>query len=234
MKLKIGISFTYTKYPNYPAWIEADGRDLEIIELSFEKNNIDDLLQCHGLLLSGGIDIDPFYYAKEKIAYPLMPNEWSKKRDAFEIALLHKAIAIGMPVLGICRGLQLVNIALEGTLIQDIETEGKPNHRAMNGIDHVHKVAIIENSLLASIAGIKNGQVNSAHHQAIEKVADTLMVNAFSTDDIIEGVEWRTKEGKSPLLCTQWHPERMDTHDPSPLSGNIRNWFLNETEKFAQ
>ncbi len=234
MKLKIGISFTLTKYPNYISWMKAAGWDIDIVELTYEKENTEDLKVCHGLILSGGIDIDPFFYAADNLDYPFRPKEWNRIRDEFEINLFKTATDLQMPILGICRGLQLVNVALGGTLVQDIETAGKPNHRAMNDVDHVHSITVNENTLLASVSGIQNGQVNSAHHQAIAKVADALMVNAFTADDIIEGVEWKIKEGKSPLLCTQWHPERMDATDPSPFSGNIRNWFLNETEKFAQ
>jgi len=228
----IGISFTEAKYSNYPAWIIGENSSIEIVALSWEKQNIEDLNKCHGLLLSGGVDIDPFFYEPEILNYPNQPAEWNRKRDLFEMDLFNVATQKKIPILGVCRGLQLVNVALGGTLLSDIEAIGKTNHRSKLGVDHVHPLQLLEGSLLQGITMIDEGEVNSAHHQSINKLADSLMVNCIShPDGIIEGVEWKEKQNRSPMICVQWHPERINNKEQSVLSKNIRDWFLLEAQK---
>lgn len=233
MKLTIGICNTQAKYPNYPTWIKGDD-DIEIIMLSNEQQNAEDLQKCQGLVLTGGVDVDPAFYSPDHTDYPNRPKEWDQNRDVFEMALFRKAVEMQMPVLGICRGLQLVNIAMGGTLLQDIESSGKPDHRSEVIGDRYHSVVVKKETLLSSLTGVEKGTVNSAHHQAIGSVASELMVNVLSSDGILEGLEWKIKENKSPLLCTQWHPERMNEKETNPLSKNIREWFLKESEKYKQ
>ena len=230
----IGISFSETKYPNYPAWILGETMDVEIVELSWEKQNIQDLEKCHGLLLSGGVDMDPKFIQPAITHYPNQPAEWNPARDQFELDLFSAAQLLKMPILGVCRGLQLVNVALGGNLLTDLEDEGKPNHRSRAGVDHVHGVQLLAGSLLHTITAIHAGQVNSAHHQAINRVADSLVVNCFSqADEIIEGIEWKEKENRSPMICVQWHPERIINKEQHPLSKNIRDWFFAEALKYS-
>ena len=130
-KIIIGISFSETKYLNYPKWIMGDNPNIELVELSWEKQNLADLHKCQGLLLTGGIDIDPIFYQSIKSDYPNQPQKWNEIRDQFEIDLLITALTLKMPVLGICRGLQLINIVLGGTLITDIEASGKPDRKSV-------------------------------------------------------------------------------------------------------
>ncbi len=230
----IGISFSETKYSNYPAWISGEDSSIQIVALSWEKQNIEDFNKCHGLVLSGGVDIDPFYYESGISTYPNQPAEWNRKRDQFELDLFHVAAQKKTPILGVCRGLQLVNVALGGTLLSDIESIGKPNHRSSEGIDHIHVLQLLEGSLLQGITMIHEGEVNSAHHQCINKVADSLVVNCISQPDgIIEGIEWKEKQNRSPMICVQWHPERIINKEQNPLSSNIREWFLSEAQKYC-
>ena len=229
--ITIGISFSETNYANYPAWIMGENTGIEIIELSCKKENSGDLSKCQGLLLTGGIDIAPVFYNSERSGYPNKPATWNKERDQFEIDLFHAAQVMGMPVLGVCRGLQLVNVALGGNLVQDIEEAGKQNHRSQDAADQVHTIQIQQGSLLSDISGISQGMVNSAHHQALGHVAETLLVNCFSPDGIAEGMEWKEKNNHPPLLCVQWHPERIQDKHTNPLSKNIRDWFLLEAAK---
>lgn len=230
----IGISFSETKYLNYPAWIRGENLAIEIVELSWEKQNMAELEKCHGLLLSGGVDMDPIFYDSGITNYPNQPIEWNRKRDQFELDLLDAAQRLKIPILGICRGLQLVNTALGGTLLTDIEAAEKPNHRSKAGVDHVHGVQLLAGSLLQKITAIQQGEVNSAHHQAIGRVAESLLVNCISqADEIVEGIEWREKENRSPMLCVQWHPERLINKELNPLSKNIRDWFLSEALKYS-
>lgn len=230
--LTIGISFSATNYANYPAWIIGDHAGIKIIELSWEKQNSADLSKCQGLLLTGGIDIAPVFYNSQISDYSNKPAAWSKARDQFEINLFHAAQVAGMPVFGICRGLQLVNVALGGNLVLDIEEAGKQSHRSQEGADQLHTIQIQQGSLLSDISGISLGTVNSAHHQALDHVAETLQVNCFSPDGIAEGIEWKEKNNRPPLLCVQWHPERISDKHTNPLSKNIREWFLLAAAKY--
>jgi len=232
--IKIGVSFSETKYPNYPAWILDNDRGIEIISLSWENNNLDDLHLCQGLLLTGGLDLDPWLYEPLLLNYPNQPKAWNRSRDEFELELFGLAQSLKMPILGICRGLQLVNIALGGSLIMDLEAAGQRNHRNMDGIDYVHPVLLKADTLLKSVCFISDGVVNSAHHQAIDKVAELLSVNCFSDDGIIEGIEWKVKNDRSPMLCVQWHPERIQNKESNPLSQNIKEWFFEEAIKFKR
>ena len=230
----IGISFSETKFSNYPAWILGETMNVEIVELSWEKQNMEDLAKCHGLLLSGGVDMDPKFIQPAITHYPNQPAVWNPARDQFELDLFNAAQLLKMPILGVCRGLQLVNVALGGNLLTDLEDEGKPNHRSRAGVDHVHGVQLLAGSLLETITAIHEGEVNSAHHQAINRVADSLVVNCFSqADEIIEGIEWKEKENRSPMICVQWHPERIINKEQNPLSKNIRDWFLAEAVKYS-
>ncbi len=231
--IKIGITITEAKYPNYPAWIKSGGEAYEIVELDWKKNNAADLEFCHGLLLSGGVDIDTQFHAAETKEYPLQPAAFNSQRDQFEMGLLTAALKAKIPVLGICRGLQLINISLGGKLVLDIESAGKPNHRAMNGVDHVHQVVLDPTSQLATITGCSVGTINSAHHQAVLEPAPSLKAIAFSKEEgIIESLEWKDPAAHSPLVCVQWHPERMTNKETEPLSQKILEWFLSAAKKY--
>ncbi len=233
-KICIGICVTEAKFTNYPTWILGDSQNIEIIELSASKQNKFELQKCHALLLSGGIDVDPFFYNPALKDYPNKPLAWNRERDQFEIDLFQSALALSMPVLGICRGLQLVNAALKGTLTPDIEATGKQNHRSQGGDDYIHTVTLIENSLLANITGVIEGTVNSAHHQSVETIAPDLSINCWAAENIAEGIEWKDPTNKSPLICVQWHPERINNNNTNPLSKNIREWFLSEAIKYSK
>jgi putative glutamine amidotransferase len=231
--IKIGITITEAKYSNYPAWIKSAGRAYDIVELDWEKNNAADLELCHGLLLSGGVDIDTQFHVADTKEYPLQPAAFNSQRDQFEMGLFKAALKAKIPVLGICRGLQLINISLGGKLVLDIESSGKPNHRAMNGVDHVHQVALDPASQLAAITGCCLGTINSAHHQAVLEPASELKAVAFSkADGIIESLEWKDPTQHGPMVCVQWHPERMANKENEPLSQNILEWFLEAAKKY--
>jgi putative glutamine amidotransferase len=229
--MKIGITYTGNepKHQFYVDWIKQHDADIQVITLYPEENNINDLAQCQGVVLSGGVDIHPKYY-KGDIDYENAPAKFREIRDDFELIVFEKAKS-KMPVLGICRGLQLVNVAQGGTLIRDLDNLN-PFHRALDSLkeDKVHEVVVKENSLLHSIVQNETkGKVTSAHHQAIDVLGEGLLVNAVSVvDNIIEGIEWEDKSNKPFMLCVQWHPERMFRIDEgnTPLSMGIRNAFV--------
>jgi len=223
--LTIGITHTDSRYENYPLWIRDNDPAIRIIQLS--PGNKDDLGKCNGIVLSGGIDTHPRFYNNKNLDYPNAPLEFSEERDEFELMVFGYALEKKLPVLAICRGMQLVNIALGGNLIQDIEDAGKNDHRRHGDTDGMHQIRVRENSLLFEIVGKDTGVINSAHHQALNNIAPDLEVNACSADGIAEGAEWKNKTGKPFLLCVQWHPERLvKTQPENPFANRIRIKFL--------
>jgi putative glutamine amidotransferase len=158
-----------------------------------------------GLVLHGGADVCPRSYGEE----PLRP-EWSgdAARDAYEIALVKACMAADKPVFGICRGAQVINVALGGTLYQDTATQkaGAEVHRVWEVYDDLaHEVRFVPGSGLEKLYGRPGGRINSVHHQAIKDVARGLRVEARSLpDDIVEAVRF---EGEPWVFGVQWHPE---------------------------
>lgn len=177
--------------------------------------NLDLLLsRLDGLLLSGGGDIDPKRYGggENKEVYGV-----DQQRDESELYLLDQVMEREMPTFGICRGIQLINVGLGGTLIEDIETELGGNdvvaHRRMPGFFTEHDHEVDSNSKLAKIMGKTKGVVGaSGHHQSIRDVAPGLIVTAQAKDGIIEAVE---HESHPYLVAVQWHPERTAANDPA-------------------
>lgn len=167
-----------------------------------------------GLVLTGGEDVAPEHFGEK--AHPKL-RAVSPARDATEIALIAAARRLRMPVLAICRGIQVLNVECGGTLIQDIAAQrpGALEHDGHGSRDaSVHPVEIEENSILALATGAKRLDVNSLHHQAVDRLGDGLRVTATAPDGIVEGVEstddwW--------VLAVQWHPEEMD-HGAEPGS----------------
>ena len=159
-----------------------------------------------GLLLSGGADIDPARYGQQPCADLFTPEP---ARDAFEMALLDGAAQAAMPVVGICRGIQVLNVHGGGTLHQHVAPHAC-FHQPPNSV--AHRVDFTEGSLLASLYG-PSVQVNSLHHQAIDRVADGFVVTGRSGDGTVEGLE----STKRPWLGVQWHPEMLDSRDGDPV-----------------
>ncbi len=160
-----------------------------------------------GLVLSGGEDVDPAWY--ETDPHPKL-NPPSRERDLFELALFAAARQRELPVLGICRGIQLVNVALGGTLFQDLPSErpGPVDHDPGGArTDRTHQVRLQPDSLAAGALGATTVRVNSFHHQAIRDLAPKLIASGWSEDGLIEAVEG--SEGQPWLLAVQWHPEEM-------------------------
>ena len=158
-----------------------------------------------GLVVSGGVDIAPGLYGAE--THPAV-SAVNPERDRFETAILRGALARDLPVLGICRGIQLLNVVRGGTLIQDIPTETgsevahDPPGRARDEV--AHGVEIEGGTLLADLLGAGRAEVNSFHHQAVSRLGDGLVVSARSADGLVEGVELA---GARFTVAVQWHPE---------------------------
>jgi putative glutamine amidotransferase len=160
------------------------------------------------LLLGGGVDVDPTRYGKERLDNGTV--EVDAERDALDFRLFGEARRAGIPILGICRGLQVVNVALGGTLVQDIPSE-RPSpvvhQRTRDEKTRLdHRVAFTPGTELSRIAGASDAAVNSRHHQAIEDVAPGLKVSAVAPDGMAEAVE---AAGDPWLVAVQWHPENL-------------------------
>jgi putative glutamine amidotransferase len=158
------------------------------------------------LVLEGGVDVSPTSYGESPI-HDKWPGD--RLRDDYEKALLQAFAAVGKPVLGVCRGLQLMNVALGGTLYQDIDTQrpGSVRHRDAGIYDrNFHALEFVAGSRLAELhAGVADVVVNSVHHQAIKDLAPGLVVEARSpADGVIEAVR---RPGETFMAAVQWHPE---------------------------
>ena len=164
-----------------------------------------------GLLLSGGADVAPRYYGSEPVAECGAPDEL---RDSFETLLVKTAIQSEIPILAICRGMQLLNVVAGGTLYQDLPTERPSNiqHRQQGERNQpTHPIMIKEGSLLEAAVGVVEMKVNSLHHQAVRDLAPGYVVTATATDGVIEGMEHPDRPG---VIAVQFHPEELAPQDP--------------------
>jgi putative glutamine amidotransferase len=227
--IKIGIT-DCGKFENYRRWIESV-EGTEVIKLSSHLQNAEDVAGCDGILFSGGEDIHPGLYGKPEFVEEFDLNDIIPERDQLEFQVIRLALEQKKPVLGICRGLQLINVYLGGTLVPDIPTILHSEfHSKKQGIDQVHPIQVIAGSQLMEISGKSEGLVNSAHHQSADKPAPPLKITAFSDSNIVEALEWLDPTGKSWLQLVQWHPERM-TDLSSPFSLLLRKAFLQAASK---
>jgi len=225
---RIGITTSDTNFLNYPNWIAGEG--VEVVHLSYTEKNTQDFDACDGFVLTGGIDLHPQFYQNTRVDYP-NTTVFNESRDLFEMEVFEFACQQNKPVLAICRGLQLVNIALGGNLIQDLQENGFENHRKGPDGDREHKIEVKPGTLLAKISGTLCGFVNSAHHQGVDQIADELKVSAYSEDGVVEAIEY--KEANKPfLLAVQWHPERLQISASNlAFSQNIRLAFIEALHK---
>ena len=173
-----------------PVWIDPD--------------DVEKMLRCDGLLMPGGEDVDPARYGQavsEKCGKTL------KERDAAEVKLLDAFLPTGKPVFGICRGVQMLNVYLGGTLHQDIKDIARCSHEDWkNKRTGNHKVTVCTGSRLAEIFEESTFTVNSLHHQAVDTPAPIMKVAAISEDGIIEAIEHPDHKF---CIGVQWHPEHM-------------------------
>lgn len=176
-----------------------------------------------GILISGGEDINPELYGEQihPLTKPKMP-----RRDHFEVALIRSAYALRKPILGICRGLQIMNVAFGGSLYQDISLYNPESDHSQDGefdFSTRHPVRIEDSTLLHRLVGRSLIETNTAHHQAINRLGDGLKVSARSEDGIIEAIE-----ADGFTLAVQWHPEAWDQ---DPVSKAIFSGLVSAAEE---
>jgi putative glutamine amidotransferase len=214
----VGATRTESEQKAFQAYVEAvedaGGTPVPI----FPRAGIDALDRVDGLVLTGGLDVDPHEYDQQ--IDPGSDVELDGERDALELPLVRRAVRRDIPVLAICRGIQVLNVALGGTLIQDIDVKrtGRQSwsHQQRKwqpqpALDAaVHDVEVAEGSRLHEITRTERLGVNTFHHQVIDKIAPELVVTARAADEgsrgLIEAVE---APGCRWVLGVQWHPERM-------------------------
>lgn len=175
-----------------------------------------------GLIIPGGDDIDPSFYKEKK---QKECGEVDSFLDAFHIALIKEAIKQGKSLLGICRGAQIINVALGGSLYQDIQFYKKEiNHSDLENYEKTtHFIKVSNDTLLKRILKVNKIDVNSLHHQIIKDLAQPLKINAVSVDGVIEGIE--SKEENTFILGVQWHPETMKKN--YTVMDNIFKFLIN-------
>jgi putative glutamine amidotransferase len=245
--LKIAVSKATKNYIN---WIKK--ADSSIIPVNMYELGLDSAMaemeECSGLLVTGGEDVQPEYYGKANERN--LCGDMDPYRDTLEIALINRALELKMPVLGICRGEQIINVALGGSLIVDIPAwfstltghkepvTGNPGpgsgirHQCEDYLNCFHSVKVVTGSRLRSITGCDTGFVNTNHHQAADRLAPGLRISSKAPDGITEGIEWSDREGRSFLIGVQWHPERMDTSNS--FSGKLLKEFYFQAVRYHE
>lgn len=193
--MRVAISFgDPSRLPPYAAALRAVG--LEPVP------NPESLKDLGGLLLAGGTDVDPRLYGEEKQPETEDPD---RERDAREAALIREAMDKDISVFAICRGLQMLNVALGGTLIQHLPNTEEHQRRTPDPAERVHDIVVTPGALLSKAIGAGEHPVNSRHHQAIGRLAPTLRVTATAPHDgIVEAAEL---PGMRFVVGVQWHPE---------------------------
>ncbi len=208
------------------AVLDAGGTPVVIPPMEDAAQLCDALDRCDALLLSGGDDVCPTLYGEEIL--PIC-GDLTHERDHSEPILIRHAIEKDLPILGICRGMQILNAALGGSLYQDLaEQYGKdilhPRHDIPGG--DAHSMRYVPGTALRAVMGVDESMVNSRHHQAVKKLAPGMKANAIAPDGLIEGME--AEDGR-PILAVQWHPETIQRRLPEQL--NIFKWLVREASK---
>lgn len=228
-RTQVGSSIVQSTYIN--AIVKAGGRPViipVITDISVLRNIVKDL---DGLVLTGGEDVDPLYYGEKAI--PEM-NEIDSVRDIYDLVLLKLATDRNIPVLGICRGEQIINVAFGGTLYQDIPTQVEDKsikHKQSEPREKgTHNISIINDSQLHKILGVSGASTNTFHHQAVKTTAPNFRTVASATDGIVEAIEAYPNR---PIMGVQWHPEgHVAGGDTTMLK--LFSFIVSESSKFRK
>jgi putative glutamine amidotransferase len=227
--MRVGITDTLNddKFDQYVDWLHTIDPQLEILRLSHIRENEEQVAMLDGLLLTGGGDVHPrFYNCIGAIGQVRATDE---KRDEFEFEVIQRALQATMPILGVCRGMQVMNVYLGGTLIPDLVSEGFAPHTNDTNEPVYHEISIIRHTLMHAISGTGGVMINSHHHQGVHQLGKGLMQSAVSPDGVTEAAEWAIKDEMPFLMLVQWHPERAIEDF---LSQKIARMFLREVNNF--
>ena len=205
---------------------QAGGMPLLLPPTEVLRDNAERLLDlADGVFLAGGRDLDADLYGREKHPFNDQPL---RVRDELEIALVRGARRRGMPVLGACRGMQVLNVALGGTLEQHLDDRvDMTPHRNIVGKFTSHRVSVAPGTLLAGALGADAFDIASHHHQAVESLGDGLIASAYFDDGVVEAIE---APGDDFVLGVQWHPE--ERLDPQGLK--LLTAFVEATDRYRR
>ena len=202
------------------------------ILLPYSYKLIRDYLKiCKGLIFPGSdIDIHPSLYG-EKVSVKKIDLDKNNPRIDFELELIQAALKKNIPILGICAGLQLLNVALGGSLYQDIKEQVQTDiihmHRSENNAENTHPIIITKGTLLNKIIGKTNYIVTSFHHQAVKKIGKNLKISAIAPDGVVEAIEL---DNYPFCIGVEWHPEFQETNEDKKLF----KAFIAATQKHHQ
>jgi len=233
MKPRIGITISLTLHDERAvealerAYVDAVIRagGVPLVLPACDPTEVDDVAGClDGLLLSGGGDIDPAIYGGA--ASPEVKGV-EPERDAWELALVAYAARVGMPILGTCRGAQVLNVAMGGTLLTHLPMVTSSEHcQKDRWAEAVHDVSVQHTSTLEAVIGTDVIGVNSLHHQAVDRVGNGLRAVGWTDDGVIEAIEGL---GSAPMLGVQWHPELLPAIEGHPA---LFSWLIGEAARF--
>jgi len=201
----------------YNYWDRLREVGLEVVDTTGPGGS---LTGCEGLVLTGGIDVDPALYGETP--HPEV-DEINRPRDEFELSLLREALTADLPVLAICRGHQLLNVCFGGSLLQHIEDGSHRWHEEEPITSSFHDVTLTASSKLAAIYGAERIHTNSRHHQAVtlDRVPPRLIVTGTTDDGMVEGLESRSHRW---VVGVQWHPERPEPETPGFAQSSGALW----------
>ena len=218
----------------YITAVEQPGGTAVLLTPAHDSDSVRHLVEvAHGLVLTGGEDVAPALYGQDP--HPELGGI-NPLRDGVEVAALQAALARGIPVLAICRGLQLLNVALGGTLYQDLpsQREGGLLHEQNAPVTHPwHHADVKPGSGLEEIFGTRELFINSFHHQGVDRLAPSLEATVWAEDGLVEGVEGKDHPW---LYGVQWHPERGEAESPADERDPDRRlfWaFIEAARQFA-
>jgi putative glutamine amidotransferase len=212
---RIGIT-SCSKNGDYEESVRRVGGEPVILDWSTLASAAETLRRLDGLLLTGGPDVDPAEYGEERHASVVSVAD--PARDRFELEIAREALKNGAPVLAICRGMQVLNVALGGSLVQDIPSSvpGALRHQVSEPKNAIaHGVRIAPGSRVADLLAATEARVNSRHHQSVKRLGQGLVVTATASDGIVEALE---KPDARFCVAVEWHPENfVDTGEFLPL-----------------
>ena len=211
------------KLDQYVEWIHSVDKSVEVVKFSHKAKGSARVSDLDGMLLTGGGDVHPKFYGMEQQAS--RTSDVNEQRDLFEFEIIEQALSSDLPLLGVCRGMQVVNVSLGGSLFTDLVSEGYGSHESPKGKERRHRISIAPHSLLRVLAERTEQDVNSYHHQAVQKLGQGLVPSAVSEDGVVEAAEWAIKDGMPFLMLVQWHPERSLKE---VVSQNLATLFLRE------
>lgn len=220
------------EYENrFKNWLAQADSTIERINMyTVGRDSIDHYLSlADGMIISGGPDINPALYGKESELARCGPID--HRRDTLELNMIRYAMQNGIPLLCICRGHQILNVANQGSLIIDIPVDY--DTAIIHRTEGKHMVHIVEGTLLSEIIEPDSGLINSRHHQAVERIAPGFRAVAFAPDGIIEAIEPADAVKYSFILGLQWHPESMIEEPGNPFSFPVAARFMEEIHKYA-